>query len=815
MFDNSGSMYKNGELAWSRATYAMEVFAAMLNEGDRLSIYPMNPISVDGVSYRKEDSPLVITGPEQASCIRRIFTSNASYTPIETLSYAHDGLMAQSGERWLIVLTDGDVFHRNGNERIENTAEVLKKDYLEPYSRDMNVLYLAIGSRAVSPDCTPRGDYVLSVEKENDSTRILSKLTAMCNMIFGRDTLPASHFSGNVMDIDVSLNKLIVFVQGQDVSSVTVTDSQGNRLTPVQNGSYATRYPESGVGGQFESECQTDTSLQGMMMTYAGCKGDKYTLSYSGTASSVEAYYEPNVDMEFTFTDENGNNVDPNDLYEGNYVISFGMKDGMTDEYTESDLLGDVYYSGHYYLNGETHEINHSGKKGSVSVSLKLGDKFNADMLVTYLGGYQIFKDSSDFGWPDGGLEVKPRPAGDLTVVITGGQEVYQLTTLEQGAPFIAEVYYQGVKLTGEELQKTELTWDPDLSGAELRKIFCDDHYEIVLLHKNPNDPESTPTGTFTFPVSAIYTPPASEEARSQPVSFTYAIEDARQQLEVKIVAKQDYYVIYQLDESYPLRAEITINGRKLTPEEFADTEFKADCQGLDFDVEALPDESAYLIKLKKTDSSVPGIYKVSCTASHPDEIERISTGEDSRIITLNNLPAWAKFAIGALLALLAILLLIAILNIRALPTKLHTKRRDCSMTVDDEDVTQNAAFDAKIDGKRLKVQSRYAGKAFGVAMDVKPGKGSCIKTPHAKRSAEVASASVVRNGNATITEATIGSAKYVLDEDTQKFVRMPKNDKPFTLRNGANIIYSGTMLNNGEPKSFSVRIKTNFKKKR
>ena len=34
VFDNSGSMYDVGDMAWCRATYAMEVFASMLNAGD-------------------------------------------------------------------------------------------------------------------------------------------------------------------------------------------------------------------------------------------------------------------------------------------------------------------------------------------------------------------------------------------------------------------------------------------------------------------------------------------------------------------------------------------------------------------------------------------------------------------------------------------------------------------------------------------------------------------------------------------------------------------------------------------------------------
>ena len=51
VFDNSGTMYYKGEKAWCRATYAMEVFASMMNKGDSLSIHPMNPIEVNGNKY--------------------------------------------------------------------------------------------------------------------------------------------------------------------------------------------------------------------------------------------------------------------------------------------------------------------------------------------------------------------------------------------------------------------------------------------------------------------------------------------------------------------------------------------------------------------------------------------------------------------------------------------------------------------------------------------------------------------------------------------------------------------------------------------
>mgnify|MGYP000452632878 CR=1 FL=1 len=43
VFDNSGSMYGDGNKAWSQATYAMEVFAAMMNyeSGDVMKVFPM------------------------------------------------------------------------------------------------------------------------------------------------------------------------------------------------------------------------------------------------------------------------------------------------------------------------------------------------------------------------------------------------------------------------------------------------------------------------------------------------------------------------------------------------------------------------------------------------------------------------------------------------------------------------------------------------------------------------------------------------------------------------------------------------------
>lgn len=247
----------------------------------------------------------------------------------------------------------------------------------------------------------------------------------MCNQIFGRDTLPKSRISGNTMEFDISMSKLIVFVQGENIADLKITGGSIGK----QIGTQQTQYSTKGAG---DYKSVPDTSLQGMMVTYADCAAGTYSIEYTGTATSVEVYYEPDADLDFVFTDAAGNMVDPQALYEGDYKVSFGMKDAKTGKLISSDLLGNPKYQGSYYINGQEYPITHEGFSGSVDVPLKMGEKFEANLTVTYLSGYTITKNSTDFGWPEGGIQVAPRPAGDFRLEIRSGLYIYQDCILRQ-----------------------------------------------------------------------------------------------------------------------------------------------------------------------------------------------------------------------------------------------------------------------------------------------------------------------------------------------------------------------------------------------
>lgn len=824
VFDNSGSMYYGGNESrnrWCRATYAMEVFASMLNDGDELLIFPMHAINLDGnkesagskEELYSKDNPLKINGPDQAGIVRNIYTPDPLGTPISTIDSAYSELLkiSDGSEKWLIVLTDGDSF--DGLGRGPETENALAKK-LGPCSEHVNVLYLGIGKDAAMPNVQSQGKTV-KVVKAADSSEVLSKLTEMCNLIFGRDVLPPSHLQGTKCRLDVSVSKLIVFVQGAGISDLSVTDAAGKPVGVIK-GARDTKYSLKGS----PREEARDESLQGMIVTYEECPIGDYQIHFSGNADSVEVYYEPDVDIAVSYYDEGGNEVSASELFPGEYTIKFYMKDGKTGQPVQSALLGDTSYDVTYTEHG-TEKTYHAEKKASdsVTVSLSEGEQFDCSVDASYLSGYQVHWKGSDHGLP---LVIPPNPAGDISLRISGGQSVYELSELPRDEsdenklkPFRAEVWYQGEQLVGDALGSVKITWDPELSGALILKELKGDHYDLILLHKDPDDPGATRTGDFTVPLTARYTPAESEEAVSYPTQLSYRIEDNRPPLEVKLNTNQTYFVISDIDKSEPIRAEITCDGAPLTPEQFAAATFTASCSGgIQLRQEALPEESAYLLYLEPDSGLSPGKYEISCSVSMKDEIGREAKASAKLPIELGTIPIWLKWAIGIVLLLLLIAIILAILHIKALPTKLHVNKRDCNMNVDSEDETKNTTFTGELEKRRLDIHSKYGGKKFGLVMDVKPGKGSYLKTPQAKRSAEVASASVKKLGNATITEASIGTVKYVFDEEKHRLERMPKSDKPFTVKHGARVAYSGVLMSNGEPKNFSVVTKLNFKKK-
>ena len=148
VFDNSGSMYGDGNKAWSQATYAMEVFAAMMNyeSGDVMKVFPMHDITTDGNTGSATKSSMEIRGKDDIAQIHNMYTPKPGGTPYTQVNNAAGELtkLLNAGsvdEGWLVVLTDGDFDN-------DIPASGLKADLEGKAAANENlyVQYLAIGT---------------------------------------------------------------------------------------------------------------------------------------------------------------------------------------------------------------------------------------------------------------------------------------------------------------------------------------------------------------------------------------------------------------------------------------------------------------------------------------------------------------------------------------------------------------------------------------------------------------------------------------------------------------------------------------------
>jgi len=800
VFDNSGSMYMDGELAWCRATYAIEVIAAMMNDGDVMQVYPMKDIQVGGQTY-SQTKPLVVNGPSEAGKIREIYTPKAGDTPLEAVDAAYNGLkQANTDEKWLILLTDGSNFYQNEAElSVSETKNVLSRK-LSGYTADMNTMYLGIGSGLQAPEIKSSTAYLGRSEVASDSKAVLSKLTEMCNVIFGRDALP---ISGNSVDFDLTMSKLIVFVQGSSISNVTLTDGSGKALGG-QTGSYSARYSEKGAGNPSYT-IKADTSLQGQMVTYSNLDAGHYTLQYSGDMSSVSVYFEPDVDLKLMLVDENGREVTPGTNYAGEYTLAYTMVDRDGKE-TTSSLLGNVSCDLTTKLSGVESTVQ-TGVPGAIPFDLKAGDTLDGSATVSFLSGYSITRSFEDMGWPGNGIEITPRPAGTLEASVRQGPEEVKLSNVQESSLAEVNLLYEGGSLTAEQMQNAEVQVELEGGNAEFVVEESENGLKVSLVQ--PDDPDSIECGEYVLRLTPSYINEEGQLAQGEPVEIAFTLVDDSRGLEVKTEAAQSYYQISKMDEGEPLMVYLTRQGEKLTPEELDATVLNVDTEGLDYTVTKNYEESAYEVHLKKDENAKAGNYKVTTSVTTVDEVGRLLTQEDSAGVELQPYPAWLRTVVILLGVLLLGLIIFLILNHKVLPNKILTPR--CTFTVDGEAIPGNVITRYNRKAGTLDVTSpHYAGNAAvkcGYRLKLKANSPRRIRS--ANRSVLVTDIAPL---NAATQNVSIGAVSMLREEETNKFIRAGGRPlQPFEMNSNARTS-ALALVNDMDGGELEVFLSTNLK---
>ena len=390
VFDNSGSMYGDGNKAWSQATYAMEVFAAMMNyeSGDVMKVFPMHDITTDGNTGSATKSSMEIRGKDDIAQIHNMYTPKPGGTPYTQVNNAAGELtkLLNAGsvdEGWLVVLTDGDFDN-------DIPASGLKADLEGKAAANENlyVQYLAIGTDVKN---IPEGnaDKGLYAQKAGNTSEVVNELAEISNRIFKRNEYAGYSSEDSGLEFDIPLRKLIVFAQGKDVKIGSLKNEEGGEVK-LQSDTAVSYSSTDGAGLTtfVKSTPVKDTSLKGQVAVFADespIVAGNYTLDVSG-ADSIQIYYEPDVKFEAGLY-KGDTKMEEGTIEGGAYTVKVGFVDQLSGKYIKSSkLLGEPKYT--VSINGETQEL--TGKDGaSQSIDVEVdGESLELTADVNYLKDY-------------------------------------------------------------------------------------------------------------------------------------------------------------------------------------------------------------------------------------------------------------------------------------------------------------------------------------------------------------------------------------------------------------------------------------------
>lgn len=496
VFDNSGSMYGPGNTAWSQATYAMEVFAAMMNYdgGDQMKIFPMHDVTTEGTGETNTTSSITIGSISDITQIHNMYTPQPLGTPYTQVNTAANELasLLDSGtadEGWLVVLTDGD-FDSNLPATDLKTDLEQKAELRE----NMYVQYLAMGSEIHNvPDANEEiGFYSQKVE---NSSEVINELAVISNRIFQRNEYTGYKDDGS-LSFDIPLSRLIVFAQGSDVSIGSLKNKEGGEIKQESNYEVSCSSTDGGGLTSYVTETPTkDTSLKGQVAVFSDtsaiAEGD-YTLDISG-ADSIQIYYEPDVRFGIALY-RDGEQVEGDTIQGGMFEVRAGFVNRLTGEFIKNtSLLGEPEYT--VTVNGEEYGL--SGGNGAYQ-SLEIeadGDLLELSADVTYLNDYTDHVEMS-FTVCTLDMEVES-PASVGLKALAGGDGSMTVTAMRNGKPLTEEQWNSAdVEISAQDSEGAEFPIEWDIQpGSEVSTWVITPKYK-------DGDMFSTGTGEADITVS-------------------------------------------------------------------------------------------------------------------------------------------------------------------------------------------------------------------------------------------------------------------------------------------------------------------------
>ncbi|MFC6325353.1 hypothetical protein ACFQZV_05350 [Microbacterium koreense] len=501
VLDDSGSMFYDEDDAprdrWSKAKYAVEVFAAMLEPEDTLNVYLLNGGGAP---------QLTITGSETSTArVEKVheLQLRGGGTPYDVVRRATADLdTADAENKWLVVLSDGD-FPDRKVEQVKSDFDTFVANGTDGERR--RVAFLSIGEEARELESSD--DLGVHSRAAPDSEDVLDQMTDFANLIFERSPIEVD--DKRTITPDVDLAEVLVFAQGEDAA-----------IAPAFGPTVIVEWaPNESVDGK--TEPTPDKELRGVLATATDVPAGTFHLPVNGT-EEIAAFFKPSVDFKVELRNEDGELVTEDDLVGGTYSVSFGFVDQNCDyfESIESTVLGHVDYSATVQSDAGSPDGTTEFQSGD-EITLEAGTA-KLTVAAEFLQGH-VVESSRDLlvrqPTRDTGFDVAP--------------ETYNASDLALAAPppGPVELYY-GLGEPGQLNAFTAEEWatveEESIQVGPVDGLTFDvapSKDEIGIIHVTPRaangDVYGVPTGTVDVPVLVEHTYDTQPYDADQTMTFT------------------------------------------------------------------------------------------------------------------------------------------------------------------------------------------------------------------------------------------------------------------------------------------------------
>jgi hypothetical protein len=370
--ENSPYIYSD---RWAQNKYAMEVFAAMLEEKDSMSIYYLSHFD-----YIKPDNPnrgnlnappgITIKGSD-IERVKKIHdkVTEAHNTPYNAVKKAYEDLKkTNEDEKWLVVLSDGEFNYNDGEEVAEGSIDV--NEYFNEYKRFVKIIFFAMGDVAEKRKIEEEKEKIFFYQA-TDNKEILGKITEICNLIFNRNEFPRSEYPALDMreiEFDLPMEDILVFAQGPDIKINGIKGASSYSPVYTLNVRNTDREKAS-ININFLNDREVITSnLTGVVAKFQNIPKGKYSLDIDGTLSQpANVYIKPKVNLQIKIFKQKKEILDFNGIPEDRYKIQYGILNEKGKFFEPKilkglDITAELVNNEYSAVNsGDTKKLKHGG----------------------------------------------------------------------------------------------------------------------------------------------------------------------------------------------------------------------------------------------------------------------------------------------------------------------------------------------------------------------------------------------------------------------------------------------------------------------